>query len=538
MRPPRPPSRAVPPARGASLTPTLTLTLTLTACDGPPPAAPPELVFVRDAVIAPAGTAGQVLPDGRVLVPHPWTPGQPVSSGGATGIAPQRAECLPLYSVDLGDVQRLIAMGGSAPETALAWSPDGGRLAVGAHTGEVLVLDGWSGAVLARGRFAETMIKHVAWSADGATLYAAEQSPDANVYALDPVSLTPRWTLRLADRVGTTAAPSGEDIYGVYKLPGAYGLQVLPDTSVLVTALHSWPDADGRARNRSQVLRVTAAGDVAAQWPDAPAPVTFKHPRVSDDRVAIVVNHTADGPPPAGLPIGGVQVLALPDLMPIRAVTTPPLTPWFDHANIWEAVDIDAGSGRLLLGFGDGRLRVVEDDGTDTLDLNTGAPIMAGDVPIHASIGWGLLHGGRAVYTTSGTHIPWGAASPETRPPSTHPSENTLWAMEMNGERAWSWSGGQQLQGLTLGMDGRHLVVGAGDRASDTRADLYGAMVFDLGGAPVRSGEDRLRAFCATEGPVFFRQAMSTDGRIALAEHPYMDEDGAVRGAYRVTVLR
>jgi hypothetical protein len=518
------------------------LLLALTACgeDTPaPPASPPaELVFVRDAVIAPAGATGQVLPDGRVLVDQPWTTGQPVAVGGAEGVAPRRAECVPLYQQDLGDVQRLIAMGGGPPNTDLAWSPDGSRLAVGTHTGEVLVLDGWTGEVQARQRFAETMVKHVAWSPDSGTLYAAEQSPDANVMALDPATLAARWTLRLADIVETTAAPSGEDIYGVYDLPAAYGLHVLDGGDLVLSALHSWTDEAGVARNRSQVLRVTPDGRIAAHWPESPADATLKHPQVSGDRVAVIVSRSADGPPPADLPLGGVQVLSLPDLVPIRRATTPPLAPWFTKANIWGALDIDARSGRLLMGFGDGRVRVLEDDGTDALLLSTGAPIMAGDVPIHASIGWGLLHGDRALFTTSGTHIPWGAASPETRPPSVHPSENTLWAYDMNGELAWSWTGGQAIQGITLGADGRHLVAGAGDRETDSRRDLYGALVFDLEGAPVRSGDDRLRAFCPTEGPVFFRQALSADGRLAVAEHPYADEDGAVKGAYRVTVLR
>jgi hypothetical protein len=516
------------------------LLLALAACASapkPPTEVAGEVVFVRGGVIVEEGV-GQPLPDGRVLLPWDWSPGDVVASGSSKGVAPMRAECLPLFHQDLGDVSRLVAMGGVAPDTALAWSPDATRLAVGSHTGDVLVLDGWTGKVLARRHLAETLVKHVAWSSDGRTLYAAEQSPDANVVALDAVTLEPRWTLRLADRVGATAAPDGEDIYGVYQLPGAYGLEVLPAGDLLVVALHSWIDPDAGQQNRSQVLRVTASGEVVAAWPDTPADATLMHPRRDGDRVAVVVDRSATGPAPANLPIGGVQVLSLPDLVPVRAVTTPALEPWFRQASIWDAIDLDRRTGRMLLGFGDGRLRVVEDDGTDALSLTTGAPVMAGDVPIHASIGWGFLHAGeRAVFSTSTTNIPWGAASPETRPPSAHPSENTLWVVGMDGEVDWSWSGAQQLQGLTLGPDDRTLVVGAGDRATDTRRDLYGALIFDLGGAD-RSGEARLQAFCATEGPVFFRQALAPDGRLAVAEHPYADGSGGVAGAYRVTVLR
>ena len=143
------------------------------------------MIFVRDGVIAPAGADGQPLPDGRVLVATDWSLGDTLTVGGAEGTAPVQASCVGLFSEDLGDVQRLVAMGGEPPDTDLAWSPDGARLAVGSHTGEVLVLDGWTGTVLARKRLAETMVKHVVWSLDGATLHAAEQSPDANVMAID-----------------------------------------------------------------------------------------------------------------------------------------------------------------------------------------------------------------------------------------------------------------------------------------------------------------------------------------------------------------
>jgi hypothetical protein len=189
------------------------------------------------------------------------------------------------------------------------------------------------------------------------------------------------------------------------------------------------------------------------------------------------------------------------------------------------------------MGFGDGRVRLLSLRGEERLSLTTGAPILAGEVPIHASVGWGGIHNSRLIYNTSTTLIPYGAADASLRPPTAHPGENTLWSVDLAGEIQWSWTGPQRIEGLTFAADGQHLVVGAGDRKTDDRRDLYGALIFSLAD-DARSGAERLEAFCQTEGPVFFRQALAPDGRVALAEHPYMDGSGAIRGAYRVTVLR
>lgn len=515
----------------------------LAACTGGPAQAPEpaaELRFVRGGVVVPDGSTGQPLTDGRRLVLRDWTAGEEVALDGAQGTAPRQAECVPLYSQDLGDVSRLVAGGGAAPNTALAFSPDGALLAVGSYTGEVMLLDGWTGAVRARRRLAETMVKAVTWSEDGQTLYAAEQSPDAYIHALDAADLSSRWSLRLADIVGTSAPPPADDVYGIYTLPGAYGLLRLPGGDIVTAALHSWLDGDGVRLNRSQVLRIRPDGTVAARWPAEPADATFKHPRTDEagQLILVSVNRSADGPPPPDLPIGGVAVLKAADLSLQVAATPPPLAPWFDTAFVWEAMDISPEQG-IFLGLGDGRVQTYRLDGTPQLQATTGAPIMAGDVPIHASVGFGFFYGDGLVYSTSKTLIPYGAASSALRPPTAHPNENTLWHTDADGSVRWSWSGAQLIEGLSLSDDQEHLVVGAGDRQTDSRRDLYGALIFDLRDAEgERSGEDRLEAFCPTQGPVFFRQAMSTDGRVALAEHPYLDGDGIVQGRYQVTVMR
>ena len=474
---------------------------------------------------------GGVYQDGEVNNPG-WEPGQLFQYPGGQSVAPERPECVTLYSHDLGDVSQEVAMGFPAPDTALAFSPGGVYLAVGSYRGELLVLNGWNGRPIARKQLAETMVKFVAWSADGETLYAAEQSPDGFVHAMDPKTLEPRWSFRVADEVGTSTLEA-DNKYGVFDLPAAFGIEPLPDGGLVLVALHGWNTPEGR-KNASRVIRLDAQGKRVDAWPeDGAADATFRHPRVDldGDRIAFGVHRSAEGPDPEGYPIHGVQVLTLSTLEPVVGVVGEPLLPWFPNPFVWEGLDVDAASDTVLMGFGDGRVMTFSESGEQKLQLETGTPILAGEVPISASVGYAALIDDAIVFQTSATLIPWGAASPDLHPPSTHPRENGVWVHGLDGELRWTWSGDPILQGFTA----KHgqLIVGAGPRRSDERRDLYGALAFDLEGEG--SGEDRLEVFCPTEGPVFFRQDVTRDGRIAVAEFPYAATDG---GSYRVTVLR
>lgn len=513
------------------------LFLALVACSTPPSGPVGELIFVRHGVLAPSGP-GREVSAGLRLTETAWTPGEPVSLGGITAVAPATASCVPLYSVPLGDVSRLVAMGGAAPDTALALSPDGERLAIGSYTGDVVVVDGWTGAEIARRTLAETMVKQVAWSADGQTLYAAEQSPDAMLRALDPVTLADRWTHALSEEVGHSPAPDGEDVYGVYTLPSAFGLAVLPGGDLLVVATHAWNTADGVRTNRSQVLRLGAEGQRLEAWPDQVADASFRRPIVdlAGGRVVIPISRTADGPDP-DLPVDGLQILSLDTLTPLARATELPLKPWFSSATLWEAVGLAGDT--LLMGFNDGRVQLRRADGALRQQLDTGVPVMAGDVPIVSSVGFGFVSPDTVAFITSGTNIPWGAAAPELRPPMAHPRENGLWVHDHAGELLWTWSGPDRLAGLSRSPDDQTWIIGSADRASDVRRDLYGARVFDASSpADGRGGDERLQATCRTEGPAFFRHLIADDGRVVLAEFPYQDGDGVLQGGYRVTVLR
>lgn len=514
------------------------LALTLLACASPPPTAP---VFVRGGVVVSgAGAEGRPVGGGRSWIERPWEPGESVTVGGGTATAPLQAECVPLFQVPLGDVSRHVAVGGSAPDTALAFDPAGDRLAVGSWTGSLVVVDAWTGAELARRRLAETMIKEVAWSPDGQTLWAAEQSVDARLLALDPATLDIRAELRLADEVQTSAPPAADDLYGVYTLPAAYALHVLPGGDVLALASHGWNDGDGVRRNAARLVRVRDEGGalrIAGGWPSSAADAVMLSMAVRGERVAVSVRRSAAGPEPADLPIDGVQVLRVGEGSPepLRAVVFEPLAPWFSDVFIWRALALDDEGDRLLAGLGDGRVMLASLDGTGPpRALDVGAPQVTLDVPIVSSVGHLARAGSVVLAVTAATNIPFGATAPELRPPAPHPGANTLFAWSLGPDGLnprWRWRGPHALQGLTIGPDGDTVVVGAGARTTDDRTDLFGALVFEL------HAMGELAAFCATEGPVFFRHAVALDGRVAVAEYPRVD-DGGVHGAYRVTVFR
>ncbi len=508
----------------------LSLTALIAACGSAPP--PVDPVFVRGGVIAAAGAVeGRPLTKGRVWLEKSWAPGR-VEVGGATFDAPLIPQCVPLFSVPLGDVSKWVAMGAEPPDTAIAFDADGDAIAVGTWAGEVRVLDGWTGAERARLELAETLVKRVAWSADGRTLYAAEQSTDAWVVALDRETLATRHRLRLADHVESSAPPDGDDLYGVYTLPAAYALEVLDDGDLLVVATHGWNDAEGVRQNRARVLRTSPELVVRAAWPrEGAADAVILSAATSGGRVAVSLSRSATSPPPADLPIDGVQLLDLQTLTPAGAVRIPPLEPWFQRSFVWEALVLDSDGG-LGVGLGDGRL-VHWREGAD-LDVHPlGTPIELGDVAIAASVGQVRRAGERYLALTAGTNIPFGSAHPDLRPPQPHPNENALFALR-HGEGGWTsdwtWRGPHQLSGLTLSDDGKTLVVGSGARSSDGREDLFGALVFDLEQPPEP-------VFCPTSGPVFFRQAISHDGRVAVAEHPWRSGE-RVQGQYQLTVLR
>lgn len=490
-------------------------------------------IFLRDGILL--GVSEGKTEFWERFVPLKWSPNETVVFNDQSMIAPDRASCETVFQIQLGDASRLSSLGIEA-NTDIAFSPDEKYLAIGTHLGDIWVVDSYTGALQAKGHFAEGMVKFVRWSNDGATLYAAEQSPDANLYALNPKDLSTQWTVSLADIVESSPLQAGEDVYGVYSLPAAYGLDVLENGDLIVTAAHGWGPFGGGRRNLSQVLRLNPQGKITHRWPEAPASTIMKHPSINEEteQIALILSRSADEEEPVNTPPRGVQFLSLTDLSPLNHLAPQPLDPYFSTADIWDAFTLKES---LLMGLVDGRVLNYTPDGKSVWEITPTTPMMAGDVPIHASIGWGDWLNDGVIFTTSVTYIPFGAAVSEQRPPISHPQANRLVVVDQLGEEVWSWSGAPLIQGLSIRADGNEVMVGGGNRQGDYRRDAYGGYIFDSTPRDV-SGERRLLTHCATEGPVFFRHALASDGRVALVELPAKTASETLFGTYRLSVMR
>ena len=501
--------------------------------------------FLRGAILVSGDVNSQEIPqdwkkvsEGKWLKEYEWKHNEDIEVLKDTyRRAPMRANCVSIAHTELGDVSRMISLQAGVPNTFMAWSHDESKLLVGTHLGDVMILDGWSGEVLERKHLAESLIKYVAWSKDDQSIYVAEQSVEGNVYAFDQ-KLQQKWKFTLSDIVESSAPPATEDIYGVYSLPAAFGLVVLSDDSLIVPATHAW-NKNGVFTNRSQLLHLSKSGEILKRWPKKVANATLKFPVVDEfnNRMILSVEKTSsesESQDVEQIQTGGIQVLSLSEFSTESFISLDPLQPHFSTSMIWQALDLSSSEQKILAGYSDGRFRITDSKGKQSVLLETSTPILAGDVPIYAIIGWGKFYKDIAFFNTSPTYIPYTASSPNLKPPADHPSAGGLFAINMEGDKLWNWHGDYNIQGISIQKERGELVIGAGDRNKDNRKDLYGAIIFDTNGVK----DDPMIATCMTPNPVFFYHSMTSDGRLAIAEHPYREEDGTVVGEYAIRILR
>ncbi len=486
-------------------------------------------------------------------------------------IAPLRPSPRVICRIKLENVDRA-AGASTTPDCTVKFAPDNRHLAIGSFAGHLRIADTWTGEVRYAMRLAEGMVKQLAWSPDGLTLYVGEQSPDGNLWALDcrplmalstdadrarqlrstyaKLRLARTWSVRLAERLHTSRPPV-DDRYGVYSWPAVFDLHVASDGRLLLAGAHSW-SVEGQPRRRSVVYCVAPDGSLAWTWPETgalPCTVNCLGVDAAGSRVLAFVPSAATPSETAASADGAQARLVLLDGhtgKQLAELPIAPLTPYFDRVESWKSTSVSADGRRGAIGLGDGRaLSLNINAAGPPLEVghrfNLGTPRLVGRTPIAAAASYTRFLGDRLYLQTQNTHIPFGNSAAAQHAPSPHRGANTLTAADHEGRVAWRFRGPYALSGhwSDAGLNGppRWLVVTCREAPGAPEPGQFGFLLFDL--ARPGGGEDKLVYHYPTAGPVSFDADMSADGRFtAVVECPTTTPDGRdIYGEYQVHVV-
>jgi hypothetical protein len=441
--------------------------------------------------------------------------------------APYRVWTFPLEDVGA------IAATGATPDCDISFSPDGRRLAVATFGGYLRVLGVLDGKTEFERHFPEGMIKRVAWSADGKTLWAGEQSSDANLYRFvlnESVAGAAQWqdgeSLRLAERLETNQLATGNR-YAIYSWPNVAEIRPVADGRTFVLGTHSW-NGDHGFQQRSAVWCLANDGTIEWQFPaDEALPLGATSLTVDEQGTRVLFYAGPASQQTAGEYAGETLYWLDGTHGEVRGTrTVEPKGPYFSRAESWDSLDVSRDGEFAVLGMVDGSAHLFElgEDGIrDVKELELATPRLVGRTPVAAAASYCRMAGEWICLETQNTHIPFGSSQAAHHPPSPHHGANTLTIANRAGEVAWRFRGPYGLTGVWTDRpeqgDPRWLLTLSRELPGAREPGQFGALLFDM--ARTGGGQQRLEFHYPTVGPVGFDADISRDGRwFAVVEVP------------------
>lgn len=502
-----------------------------------PAPGPDAVTFVRGGLVVPASEAGTPLPDGRRLVPRDWAPGVLVHPPAGPAVrAPEHPTLVawwshPLHTAGVTDA------GAGLPDTALAFSPDSRSLAVASESGELLVFDAATGRVRWHRMLTAGLYKSLAFAADGALLFAGEQSRAAALVAFDANTGAEAWRADLRPLLDADDAPRVTGRYARYALPAALKLVPLAGGGVVAAATQSWSAGDGWAR-RSRLVRVDADGNTRWRFPAERALHQSVVTVATDAAAQRYVAFAANGTPPAPGPLAttGVGVLDTATGRWLGGHAFAALTANPPEAYIWEGLALAPDGARGVVGLTDGRAFTFGlPPARDTLvEHDVGAAVHVAGQPVVAGAGYALATP-RALYVqTNDSRIgAWGGGGPSVRAPAPHPDAGTIWRFA-GGAPAGRYRGPFTCNSFAASADGAVVATVTTPPYEANPHARHGLLLLDATGPALQP-----LAHFPTAGPAFFRPAVAPDGFfVAVVECPGYDPTTRTRyGRYQVHLL-
>ncbi|GAB4316483.1 MAG: hypothetical protein Kow0059_08980 [Candidatus Sumerlaeia bacterium] len=450
------------------------------------------------------------------------------------------------------------ARSGEGPDTAVAFSPDESIIAVATYGGGLVLFDTQHGRQIWKHHIAEGLIRCLAFSPDGAILYAGELSPDGSLYAIDTATRSILWSYRTADDLGTAPLPAQRNRFSIYGLPGVYHVQSWGPDRVVFSAFHSTFARDGRPQQHAYLYCMSQSGRLIWKYPgSSPLPRNIMHFTISPGAQGAVVGLSSAGAAAASGSPAVLLGIGLESGRPVWQADVPPFSPWFSSVFFWRSTDVSPSGATTAASTNDGRLFVLNTAGgwkntpadqpltSQTLVLVQ--PMRAGDVYLSALAGYCRTWDDLILVESQQTIAPAGAVIQSDSPPLPHPQANRVFGLTKNETGAWTlrwtWKGDGVLNGLSADAKGRRaLIIQNGGAARAGRNDWTGSgsvvvEIRDDSGTPLAAPRELMRRSVA--GELYFNSTISPSGMLlALIETPHwVKSTDTIVGQYQVHLI-
>lgn len=475
----------------------------------------------------------------NIFASFDWTPEsqyrfEVITGSGAPSTieayAPSKPALKEEYTIELEDVPPSdIEKTSSNVDGVTKFSPDSKYLAVGTQGGSLELIEIATGEKVWEKQLvegiADARIADIEFSEDGKHLFVGEESPDAFLYCFD-LKGTEIWKFGAGTELGSD----------LKYMPAMKKIKLDSEGNIYVAASRACGYIGEKYKYLARVYSFDSEGNMRWKFPESEtmdSGVTWID-ATPDGKYAVF--GTTSFTEADKWKEGTVHVLNGNTGEEHWSYQIQPVEPFFDYSAIWYSTQITPDGEKLITMTSDGRAflfnnsEIIETGNPEIAwEQNISTPIVVSGVPIYGSANYAYIVNDTLIFSIGSTF----SKDKNKDAPFEHPSGNTLFAYDYDGNLLWKW----RVDGYAgeCAFNDRYLVIPLAQNLVTEDRSVHGVYVFDAsksGGA-----SSRLIQTYNTEG-ITISADISPDGRyIAALEAPSRLEDGTVLGGYKVHIL-